>query len=232
LEGWGSTIELHPRVPQLSRDIVGGRRVYKVPDGFAGDDFGDAIKVVANGRLVIVGGVDSAQGGNSLVMRIRADGRPDTSFKGDGFHIMNLRKGGLDWALDVERDGTKLVLAIAGVDADRPKIARLWADGSRDRTFSGDGVGTYPFGAPAFFRIRDVVVDASHRVYAVGFSGGLPAFRVRANGLLATGFGEGGLAKNAVAASATAWQGMLRGDVLYVVGADSNASMNATRYLV
>ena len=86
-----------PAPETLDPDVrVRRRRVYKVPDGFAGDDFGDAIKPVADGRFVLVGGVGSAQGVNTLVMRIHGDGRPDRSFKGDGFHVMNLRKGGLD----------------------------------------------------------------------------------------------------------------------------------------
>lgn len=208
----------------------GGRRVYKVPDGFAGDDTADAIQAVADGRFVLVGGVDSAQGRNTLVMRIHGDGRPDRSFKGDGDHVMNLRKGGSDYSLDVARDGSKLVLSVAGQESDRPRIARLRADGSRDTSFSGDGVGTYPKFGVLFFRIREIAVDASHRVYAVGFSGGLHAFRVRANGQLATGFGDGGLAMNP-STNAGAWDTMLRGGFLYVVGGALNA-LHVTRYLV
>ncbi|HET9248565.1 MAG TPA: hypothetical protein VFP13_01310, partial [Actinomycetota bacterium] len=184
---------------------------------------------VADGRFVLVGGVDSAQGRNTLVMRIHGDGRPDRSFKGDGDHVMNLRKGGSDYSLDVARDGSKLVLSVAGQESDRPRIARLRADGSRDTSFSGDGVGTYPKFGVLFFRIREIAVDASHRVYAVGFSGGLHAFRVRANGQLATGFGDGSLAMNP-STNAGAWDTMLRGGFLYVVGGALNA-LHVTRYL-
>ena len=206
----------------------GGRRVYKVPDGFAGDDSADAIQPVANGRLVLVGGVASAQGQNTLIMRILGDGRRDQSFKGDGYHVMNLRKGGSDTARDVERDGSKLVLGVAGNDFDNSKIVRLRADGSRDTTFSGDGVGTYPFGS-GFVRLREIEVDANHRVYAVAYSTDLPAIRVRANGTLATGYGDVGLATNPDT-STHAWDAMLRGNLLYVTGA-ANGMVNATRYL-
>lgn len=208
----------------------GGRRVYKVPDGFAGDDSVDAIQAVADGRFVLVGGVASGQGRNTLVMRIHGDGRLDRSFKADGFHTMNLRKSGSDNAIDVARDGSKLVLSVAGIDSDKPKIVRLLASGSPDATFSGNGVGTYPlFGAP-FLRIRDLAVDASHRVYAIGFRGQLPAFRVRANGQLATAFGDGGLAMNP-GTNASAWDVMLSGNFLYVAGGAPNA-IHVTRYLI
>jgi uncharacterized delta-60 repeat protein len=84
----------------------GGKRVYKVPDGSAGDDFANKILPVADGRFVLAGGVGSSQGFNTLVMRIHGDGRLDRSFKGDGFHVMNLRKGGADSAVDAEPDGS------------------------------------------------------------------------------------------------------------------------------
>ena len=210
----------------------GGRRVYKVPDGFAGDDFANAIIPVANGRFVLAGGVSSLQGINTLVMRIHGDGRPDRSFKGDGYHIMDLRKAGTDYAADAEGDGSKLVLGVSGSSTgEKPKIVRLRADGSRDATFSGDGVGTYPLFIYSFFPMREIEVDANHRVFAVGYVNHLAGFRVRANGQLASAFGDGGLASNP-ATSASAWDTMLRGGLLYVTGVQGNTAVVATRYLL
>ena len=209
----------------------GGRRTFKVPDGIPGDDFAIRILPVADGRFFLAGGAGTGQGFNTLLMRIHGDGRVDRSFKGDGFHIMNLRKVGSDAAVDAERDGAKIVLAVTGNSAsEKAKIVRLWADGVRDVTFSGDGVVTYPLFGVSFLPLREIEVDANHRVYATPQRANLPVFRVRANGQLGTGFGDGGLAANAVT-NVSAWDVMLRGDVVYVAGATSGQIL-VTRYLV
>ena len=232
----GSSIPADVAVVRLNGDGAldpgfgsGGKRVYKVPDGFAGDDYAYRIVPVADGRFVLAGAVGSAQGFNTMVMKIRGDGRVDRSFRGDGFLIMNLRKGGTDLADDLARDGAKLVVGVDPGAAFDPKIVRLRADGSRDTTFSGDGVGRYPFGSMGF-GLSAIAVDASHRVYVVGHDSNLPLFRIRANGSLATGFGTGGLATNP-ATTAQGWDVMLQGNLVLVAGAVSTTSINATRYL-
>jgi uncharacterized delta-60 repeat protein len=206
---------------------AGGKKLYDLRDGVDGADWADAIRWVGNGRLVLAGASESIQGYDTLVMRILADGRVDRSFKGRDESFMNLRKGGSDLAHDLVTDGAKLVVGVFGV-AGKPILVRLRSDGSRDPTFGNKGVGRYSIPA---FSLLELACDANHRVMAAGYSGHLPVFRVRPNGVLATGFGTAGVAANEDT-SAIGTDVMLQsGGLILVAGAVQNISVNATRYL-
>lgn len=200
-----------------------GRHTYEVND-VAGSDFTAALVPVGGGRFVLAGAADTLHGWNTLVMRIHADGRLDRTFGGDGIRILNLEQGSDDYASDVTKDGTKLVMSVAG-DYQEPKALRLRADGTRDTAFSSDGVGRYPM---AYFAPISVAVDAHHRVYMVGYNVDLPVVRIRRNGAIASAYGTGGVATNPGAG----WGSdvLLQGS-LAVASGDTATSIVATRYL-
>ena len=203
----------------------GGRKLYEIDDGFAGDDWAYRIQPVRHGRFVLAGGVTTAQGFSTLVMRIRADGHLDTSFRGGGAFITNLHKGDDDYTTGLERDGGKLVLGIGG-DTTKPTFMRLRSDGSRDATFGSNGVVRFS----KTFDVTALTVDGNHRVIATSYSSSLPVIRVKANGSLASGFGTAGVAKN-TDTLALGIDVMLQGSLILVSGGVQSSSINATRYL-
>jgi uncharacterized delta-60 repeat protein len=121
-------------------------------DGFATVDFpggqvdqAETILVQTNGRIVLGGESGPSGADDFALIRLRADGTPDTSFSGDGFTTFDFRGvGGRDeiWDLVQQPDG-KIVAAGWAEDgagaASRFAIARFRVNGTLDTSFSGDG---------------------------------------------------------------------------------------------
>ncbi|MFO1408974.1 MAG: hypothetical protein U1F06_01150 [Steroidobacteraceae bacterium] len=106
------------------------------------------IAVQEDGRLLIVGTTDATFGANGdmLVVRLNADGSPDTSFDTDG--VVTLEYDGFgDTARAVlqQPDGRIVVAGEAYATSSRPDcaLARFNADGSLDAGFGTGGKGRF-----------------------------------------------------------------------------------------
>lgn len=112
----------------------------------AGNDFGNAVAIQPDGRIVVAG---SATGPTSVdfgVARLSANGVPDATFDGDGRVLVPFDLGSTNAdiarAVTVQPDG-KIVVAgqvtrLVAPDTDMG-VARLNANGSLDTSFDGDG---------------------------------------------------------------------------------------------
>ena len=113
------------------------------------DDIGNAIKVQADGKIVVAGSTGSASVQNFALVRYNADGSLDTTFSGDGLVSTDFA-GGTDqgYALALQGDGKLFVSGYAttsnGMDF---AAARYTADGSLDATFDTDGKALVDFNA-------------------------------------------------------------------------------------
>jgi len=112
----------------------------KLATDFAGgDDWGHAVALQADGKIVVAGYTDVATL-DFAVARYNPDGSLDTSFDGDGMVLTDFA-GGTDYgfAVALQADG-KIVVAgyTEGVTWDFA-VARYNPDGGLDTTFDGDG---------------------------------------------------------------------------------------------
>ena len=122
------------------------KRDGSVDTGFADDgtrrvdlggvETGDAVAVAPDGSIVAVG--STSVGGNVLVLRLDAKGRPDQAFGPGGVRIIDY--GGTDAARAVAfaPDG-RIIFAGEGGTGRALLVTRLSADGTPDPTFGGDG---------------------------------------------------------------------------------------------
>ena len=108
------------------------------------DDYGHAVAVQDDGKLVVVGHLNIPTNANDFfVMRYNTDGSLDTSFGLDG--IVTIDFGFYDQAMIVaiQSDGKIIVASNSQVyDTPHPNafaIARLNPDGTLDTSFDGDG---------------------------------------------------------------------------------------------
>jgi uncharacterized delta-60 repeat protein len=96
-----------------------------------GWDDASGIEIQADGKLVTAGATGGS-GGQLLVIRIEADGTPDTTFSGDGRVATNFTtRDDFAWDLALQADGKIVAAGTAGVGTG--------SDGVLDTTFSGDG---------------------------------------------------------------------------------------------
>ena len=154
------------------------------------------------GRLLVVG----TAGDRLVLARYLRDGRLDPGFGRLG--IVVTPTPGLDWRMAVRaRDGT-IVIAGARV-VTRPAqamglaVARYRADGRLDRTFAGDGLvvtRARPHWAGAVkvaVRGDGRIVLGTHGHAGLG-SAGFALVRLRRDGALDRGFGDGGISVSEV----------------------------------
>jgi uncharacterized delta-60 repeat protein len=135
-------------------------------DGVAVADFGTesdiafGIDVDASDGIVVAGRSDSTLKNLGLV-RFTATGAPDTTFSGDGKHLVLTGA----YARDVEiRPNGKIVAVGTRGDPSRLVVVRFLANGLLDTTFSADGVATTSMGSEA----RAVSVQPDGKIVIAG----------------------------------------------------------------
>jgi uncharacterized delta-60 repeat protein len=123
----------------------------KAPVDFGGDDFGNAVAVQANGRILVAGRSTTA---GAVVARLRAGGALDPDF-GGGDGRVSLPGGGSANAVLVQPD-RKIVVAGNAAGNQAMTVWRLRPSGAPDPTFDGDGMTTIDFGS-----LADLAYDAA-----------------------------------------------------------------------
>jgi uncharacterized delta-60 repeat protein len=175
-------------------------------DGKLTTDFGSSaangVVVQANGKIVAVGFMATASGGNFALVRYNPNGALDPSFSGDGKQTTDF--GSNDLASGVALQGDGKIVAVGSTDEGSSPtgqfaLARYNANGSLDTTFSGDGKKTTDFFPGASDRADDVAIQANGRIVAVGFARGgatgddFALARYNPNGSLDTSFSGDGM---------------------------------------
>lgn len=136
------------------------------------------VAVDSQGRIVAVGGADTATPGDTdfLVVRLSATGQPDNSFDGDGRRTFNFAAAATlaEEATAVAIDGSdRVVLAgrAATAAGGQFAVSRLLAsNGGFDTSFSGDGkvlVG-FDLGGDNGDDAEGVAIDSQGRVLVAG----------------------------------------------------------------
>lgn len=169
----------------------------KVTTDFGGDDYGQAMAIQDDGKIVVVGQATLGSGGDFALARYNPDGSLDMTFGPGGMVTLDLSSGDDDIAeaVAIEGDGQIVVGGRAhdlGFGA-QFALARFNSDGSLDTLFGMGGVVTHTLGADG---IRDLALQSDGKIVAVG---GDPALLVRYNsdGTLDSGFGVGGMVATA-----------------------------------
>lgn len=82
------------------------------------------------------------------VARLLPNGSLDTSFVGDGIHVVGTGSGGFSSAFDlvIQRDGKIIAAGYRSLDNFDFMVVRFNPDGTRDNSFNGDGVAIIGFG--------------------------------------------------------------------------------------
>jgi len=171
-----------------------------------GDDFGHAIAIQDDDRVVVAGcSVSAGTGDDFAVVRYDLDGELDTSFGGGtGKVVIPVGSGG-DCALAVAIQlDQKIVLAgysRAGTDDDFA-VVRLLPNGDLDPTFDGDGVAITPV-TTVHDQAAAIATYADGRILAGGWADtgpnkDLALVRYKGNGSLDSSFDGDGVRTQAI----------------------------------
>ncbi|MRD49150.1 hypothetical protein GHT07_17885 [Caenimonas koreensis DSM 17982] len=187
---------------------TGGKVVLSTnPGDSSAQDNWSQVQEDSNGKLLLMGQVASGlQNGSTRIelVRLNADGTPDTSFNGDGNadgRIMTPVGDVLDVVYRVMNlpDGKILVsgLSFYNATSNYGILIRYNHDGSLDTTFGGDGIVYSPWPVPADASFQDIAVQGDGKIVVTGFRGALisgsydiAVLRYNTNGTLDTSFGS------------------------------------------
>ncbi|MBP6391105.1 MAG: T9SS type A sorting domain-containing protein [Flavobacteriales bacterium] len=157
--------------------------------------------VQPDGKVVLAGYESSGFGRDGVLVRLRTDGVPDSTFNGDGILVLASYTD-LDQldAVDLLDDGAIVGGGYTEINSDdRALLVKLTPSGFLDNTFDGDGLLTPTFSTTSS-RIYGVE-GAGQQVVAAGAliinstSADLFILRRNANGTADTGFGLNGVAE-------------------------------------
>ncbi len=165
-----------------------------VPLGTAGD-LGYSVTVQPDGKIVVAGHSASATGTDFSLIRLNADGTPDTSFNGTGELLVPVGTGSYDYgqSVTVQPDGKIVVSGYSIDDAGSDfSLIRLNADGTLDTSFNGTGKAVLPVGT-AYDGGYCATVQADGKIVVAGENWNgvdwdCSLIRLNANGTLDTGF--------------------------------------------
>jgi uncharacterized delta-60 repeat protein len=131
------------------------------------NDFGYAVAVQADGRIVVVGdGYDDSSTVYHGLIRLNSDGSPDSSFDGDGKVIRNTTGSAQAiWHASLQADGK--IITTGGNFADI-NVFRFNADGSPDTGFDGDGLVTTSTGG--IERSHATAVQPDGKILVAGYT--------------------------------------------------------------
>lgn len=121
-----------------------------IVDFVIGDaQFGYAVEVLADGKILVAGGVSDQAGSLQwLLLRLNADGSTDISFALGGFQLVDYINGNEDLAYEmaVQPDGKILLAGVVVDDLQRytPAIYRFTENGFLDLDFGSDGLAIVP----------------------------------------------------------------------------------------
>jgi|GEM_PF-1164951 len=158
------------------------------------DDYGDAVAVQANGRIVVTGSTRVGGGPNVAVTRLLADGQLDPEF-GTGGKVSLPIPGSTGYAVRIQPD-QKIVIAgetEAGANNFDFLVIRLLPDGTPDPEFGTQGVVTTEFGGNDSGKALALSSGSDGTIVVAGVSDGkFAAARYLSNGAVDSGFGDGG----------------------------------------
>jgi uncharacterized delta-60 repeat protein len=181
-----------------------GKVVIPFDLGGGNDDLLNAVAVQADGKIILVGSVESTNGFDVAVVRLNTNGSLDTTFNVTGKLLIPFDQGRTNNdfgnGVTIQADGKILVVG----SADTPTgsdlaIARINTDGSYDNTFDADGKRVYGFnlGGTNDDVAKSVALQSTGKIIVSGVANALgrssmAAVRFNTDGSVDTTFGTSG----------------------------------------
>lgn len=235
------TVTVTVRGPAGSLDTTFGTGGLAVNAIGAGEDYGYALAVQGDGK-VLMAGTASGSSDDFAVVRYTRDGALDTTFGSGGKVLIDFAgKSDIARALAVQPDGKIVVAggATNSADEERFGVARLNANGSLDAGFGTGGKVTTTIGGSSADRAQALLIQADGKIVAGGFASfgssstgqDFALARYTAAGALDAGFGTGGVVTTALGSNGA--KDIVRalaaqGDKIVAVGGDGD--FRAARY--
>lgn len=141
----------------------------RVTTDAGGTDYGFDVALADEGRIVVVGTRDRRSGTEMVVAAYRSKGGLDRSFSKDGIAVVKFGKEfqGANAVAVTPDDRIVVAGSTSNGETSRWALARLRPNGTRDRSFGGDGRVSVDLSS-ADEQINDLVLVPGGKIVAVG----------------------------------------------------------------
>ncbi len=161
------------------------------------NDYGRAVAIQPDGRIIVVGNTNIDSGTDQVLMvRFNGNGFLDTSFGGGTGSVIFATAGTAAFGNGVAFDPERGKIVVAGTMADKyVLVLRYEADGLPDNAFGEMGIATYGNQSKSSGHAVAILPDGKILVAGSTTVGApdLLVLRYEDNGILDTGFGNGGI---------------------------------------
>ncbi|MFM7561483.1 MAG: beta strand repeat-containing protein, partial [Planctomycetota bacterium] len=201
----------------------------KVTVDFGGTDTARGIRVLSDGRILLVGRSYNGSNNDFALVRLNSDGSLDTTFDGDGKLLRPVGTNDNAYDVVVQSDGKMIV--VGEVDSDFG-IARLNADGTLDTSFGTSGKVIQSFGNSD--GALSVALQSDGKIVVSGWTanGETGVIRLNTNGSFDTTFGTNGLVTNGVSGYDQGTSVAIQSDGKIVIGGHGNAGSGSGFFLM
>lgn len=177
---------------------IDGKVITDVP-GYTGET-ANAVKIQADGKIVVGGFGQSGTNRHFLVLRYNADGTLDSSFTGDGIATVDFGQQYNEcWGLAIQTNGAILAGGVTFTGTYSFALARLTTTGGLDSSFDGDGKVTL---SSTFGQRATVALQSDGKVLMAGsLNTRFCLARYNTNGTLDTTFDVDGVLTTTIAGS-------------------------------
>lgn len=194
-----------------------------------GWDYGRAVALHADGKIVVAGSSLVGADGNFALARYNPDGSLDSSFSDDGREITDFGERHDAEAVAIQADGKIVVAGTSDSDDGNFALARYNDDGTLDPSFSGDGWQTTDFGDEDYG--HSMARGADGRVVVAGESAvNFALARYNPDGTLDSSFSGDGKATTDVGGLDRAFDVSLQPDGKIVAAGTHNGTFALARY--
>jgi uncharacterized delta-60 repeat protein len=156
--------------------------------GLSGFDFGFAVALQADGRIVVTG---TSVGGATVVARLDQNGVLDTTFDFDGVQTITHPSSSSGTAVALQADGKIVVAGPGGSDEDFA-IARLNPNGGADASFAGSGAKLIDAGGEDYATGLSIQPNGKIVIVGSGNDGDMAVVRLQSDGSPDLAFGGTG----------------------------------------
>jgi uncharacterized delta-60 repeat protein len=162
-----------------------------------GDDFGNAVTIQSDGKIVVTGDRYNGIKDYVLVLRLNSSGILDNTFGTGGIFTYNSENNSYGWAVAIQSDAKMVVTGIRdNVTNCDILVLRLNSNGILDNTFGTGGVVTYNSGNDNYAFAMAIQSDSKIVVTGFRYNGAnydVLVMRLDSSGTLDNTFGSGGI---------------------------------------
>jgi|GEM_PF-3736000 len=151
--------------------------VYNIPFDFSCQNISTGLALRTDGKLIVCGTINTFtdNDGAMATIRLTANGKPDSTFSGDGISVIDANPGYADliWRIAIQPDNKVLAGGFLSnqnmAGSEKAYLLRMNEDGTLDTGFGFEGIAFLSTILPGNSAYTDIMIDSFDRLICTGY---------------------------------------------------------------